>query len=269
MRAVYIVLIILLILIISPVLASVSYLTLECPHSRDRAFPGRVYSIDGRRREIPKNMEFIAPAPLMLTESTLTSQSAHVKHALQFLETHKITYWLTCGSLIGAARHGGFIPWDDDTDVQVPIEFETSLLALSTQIKDAGMSLVKAGGGFKLCQANWLAYPFIDVIFVGKRSPGSSLLELAYPRNPRTQTLTFKKAAQWPKECFRENDIFPLRRVSFEDFAVWIPRNTEKLIGSMYGTDVMTRAAKGNHFLKNHKSLMFVRKLGFVPVYQL
>lgn len=66
-------------------------------------------------------------------------------------QTHNIRYWIEGGTLLGAMRHKGFIPWDDDLDVSMmrsdynrfievaPSELPETMF-LQTQHSDPGIS---------------------------------------------------------------------------------------------------------------------------------
>ena len=57
---------------------------------------------------------------LTLRESQQLSYEL-LKTFADFCEKHNLRYLLSYGTLIGAIRHKGFIPWDDDIDVTMPL----------------------------------------------------------------------------------------------------------------------------------------------------
>ena len=40
-----------------------------------------------------------------------------LKYLIEICEKHNLTYFMYGGTLIGAVRHQGYVPWDDDIDV--------------------------------------------------------------------------------------------------------------------------------------------------------
>lgn len=56
-----------------------------------------------------------------------------------FCKKHNLRYMLAYGSLIGAVRHHGFIPWDDDIDLMMPVEDYRTLCAIINDMDTDGM----------------------------------------------------------------------------------------------------------------------------------
>lgn len=58
----------------------------------------------------------------------------------QVCAEHGLTYCLDGGSCLGAVRHGGFIPWDDDIDLGMPLDDFFRLARIADDVLPEGIS---------------------------------------------------------------------------------------------------------------------------------
>lgn len=63
------------------------------------------------------------------------------KRTVSFFEKYSIHYYACGGTAIGAVRHGGIIPWDDDVDLYVHRSEYNKILSLKTEIKDYSLEI--------------------------------------------------------------------------------------------------------------------------------
>ncbi|WP_348983705.1 adenylyltransferase/cytidyltransferase family protein [Microbulbifer sp. CAU 1566] len=131
----------------------------------------------------------------------------------QVLERNGVEFFAHSGTMLGAVRHEGMIPWDDDLDVMVEEVFEDDFLKLIPELEKYGVILKE-----KLCEHLYQfkctskticpsgTYLQIDV-FIGKREEIDGELCLHY------KTPEFRK--WFKKRYIRIRDLYPLKEYGF------------------------------------------------------
>ena len=118
---------------------------------------------------------------------------------------HDIPYWLSSGTLIGAMRHDGFIPWDDDLDIEMlRSDYLRLMEVLPKELPD------------------WLALQNHD-------TDPNYFYFYAKVRDRRSRMLEQNGYDRLWKEQGIYIDIFPM-----EQHPIWLHKLTEKTVGHMY-----------------------------------
>ena len=115
--------------------------------------------------DLPSGVDFQELRELQL--ATL----AILKDVAALCERHNIAYYLVAGTLLGAVRHRGFIPWDDDIDIMMFREDYNKFLSVAGELGEQ-YTIQAAETGSKY----WLLFtkvrllapkPFADTMLTG------------------------------------------------------------------------------------------------------
>ena len=207
------------------------------PLTGDRSLPEEFQTIE----EMPRSEFDIAAFTPMTPRAALRSYQL-LKDVDTLFEKHRIEYWACGGTLLGAVRHQGMIPWDDDTDIQIWSKDVPKFMALKDELSSLGYSMYPIGYGQKIfytngapirttydLEGNWrvptaphtlsFKYPFLDVFFSERQ--GSKVIFSSE-----------KAKGAWSKSYFDIDGFYPLQRVKFGSTSISIPggQSTLKLL---------------------------------------
>lgn len=159
----------------------------------------------------------------------------NVAHSI--LLNNNIIYYANGGTLLGAIRHKGIIPWDDDLDVEVGYRDFEKLLSpkVVKEFRDRGYTIKKhiekLGKGEEY---NWVkatkgkaGIDFFPVKFVKERGTGRW----------RTQFVSPYVNMLWKNYYFYVDELLPLQVAKFGAGKILIPRDGKPYLTRGYGND--------------------------------
>ena len=184
----------------------------------------------------------------------------------EITEQNRIDYWACAGTLLGAVRHSGFIPWDNDLDVSIML---SDLKKIKKKLDNHySLAYYECEIGLRVYIKNKdhddnseTEFPFLDV-FVCDYYNNHIIKYCGFLSNEGVPT--WFVADLYPNEHIYKHELYPLKKIAFENTTISVPNHEINPLYRTFSDKCLTSCKISNHVLVhesfiNNKQFMVSR----------
>lgn len=153
-----------------------------------------------------------------ISEKTALTLYQLMKDTHEILSKHNVTYFVEGGTLLGAVRHQGIIPFDDDLDIGIMHKDEVRLQQIFSEFEELDYSVSRnpENSRYAICKSGC-----IDIFIFQKEQDRFIHSNLGI----RTK---------YPNDYFYDSELFPLKKYKFGIIEVFGPTNPKANLDRLY-----------------------------------
>ena len=169
-----------------------------------------------------------------------------MKDVHELFTLYKLEYWIQGGTLLGAVRHKGIIPWDDDIDINIQLKDKDLFISLIPILEELGYEISEVWFGYKIAH---------NEVFEFGEKKGAPCIDIFFTVEKNNKIYYDKHWMQRDDEpiYITKEELYPLKLYLFGETFALGPNNPVPYLDASFSSNWPYFAKIWNHFFDTYE----------------